>query len=920
VDGTLLDILRQKQQGQPNEEAIGFCNLVGLMPFHPDEDEDSDAQDGGPNESAYEAALAVVLAAQHLNSGDGSLIDNVGGLSDRCNIRFTTSFVDTKYNPGLAIRKVINITSDGFGGDDGTDKAEGRDPSVFIGAFVSDVSVPTSIVTSLQGYPQISGASTSELLNDKDRFPLFARTIPSDDAIASAAIRFFRHELGLKYLAVININDSYGNEYVSSLRAAANDFAPDLSILQIPIDEQDIEQAIAVLKDSQYQVVFAILISKQFHDDILTEAVRQGVAGNGEHNWFFTETFRSVLDGRIVEVGSPLHKAYNGVGMFSIGPVMDEKAKTFNSKMVALKNKEDEIFLNPLIPGLNQTRYLDREEFLDPIKYEYTYFFYEAAILSGLSACRAVEGETLLLTGENLFQTLVNYNIEGSLTGDLQLDNITGSRLPDSTFFLLTNFVKKEFTDPETGSSLVRFETRATNTYHHGNWTESLLFQFNDGTTDIPTGIPDPGTNSNFINTSVRVITYSLFGVASLLSIAFAVWTWRKRKSRIVRASQPFFLYLLCVGCALLTCAIIPLGIDHSISSMSGCAVACNSVVWLVSLGTAIVLSSLFSKTHRINKIMNNSKKFKRVTVTIHDTLKPAIALLLANILILSIMTALNPIGYDIHVVSRDEFGQPIESFGHCEWGGSMGFLIPLASLQLVVLFAAIIEAWKSRNLSTEFAESKNIFQALIATLLVVFIGVPVLVIANDDPDASAFVSSGIVFVASASILFLIFVPKIKYEKNRILRQSQMGNVHISGLDSAGNGIGGHLSASSTGSAPEEGGGCIDEGEDENEVGERILTTKTTQELAIENARLRRVLARMRKQDEARMSETIEPSEVQPLNTNGNQFAKERKDNGISMPLQTEKARSFSGTKDGSDIKYDVDIETNGTRTPTVAS
>ena len=741
---------------------------------------------------------------------------------------------------------------------------------------------------------------------------------------------------------------------MTSLRTAANDFAPDLSILQIPVDEEDIGQAIEILKDSQYRVVFAILISEQFHDDILTEAVRQGAAGNGEYNWFFAENFRSVLDGRVLAVGSPLQKAYNGVGMFSIGPVIDEKAASFNSKMIELKNEEDEIFLNSLIPDFDQTEYLNREDFLDPIGYEYTYFFYEAAILSGLAACRASEGEALLLTGENLFQTLVNYKIEDSLTGDLQLSNKTGSRLPDSTFFVLTNFVEEEFTDPETGNMMVRFETRATNTYHNGNWTESSFFQFNDGTTDIPTGIPDVEIDENFINTSVRAVTYSLFGMSILLAVAFALWTWRKRKSRIVRASQPFFLYLLCVGCILLTSAIVPLGIDHSISSMSGCAVACNSVVWLVSLGTAIVLSSLFSKTHRINKIMNNSKKFKRVTVTIQDTLRPAVALLLgkckqnsapeplvmyfvclisfctsnqrigflyhaftnsANILILSIMTAMNPIGYGIHVVSRDEFGQPLEWFGHCEWTESMGYLIPLASLQLVVLFAAVIEAWKSRNLSTEFAESKNIFQALIATLLAVFIGVPVLVIANDDPDASAFVSSGIIFVASTSILCLIFVPKIRYEKERILRQSQVGKVHISGLNSAGNGIGGHLSASSTGSVPEEGDGCIDEGEDESDVGERILTTKTTQELAIENARLRRQLARRRKQEETRKTEATEPSEVQPLNTNGNQVMERSGGKDSPMPIQTEKPRSCSDTREDSHKEYDVDIETNGTLT-----
>lgn len=187
---SLLDVL--ELQHQDSQQRLGFCNLVALLPLLPN---------GEPQEFAYEPAFALALAAEHLNAGDGSMIREVDGLNERCNIRFTMSFVDTKFDAGIALNQVINWTSP-------ERRASGqRLPSAFLGAFRSAVSMPTALVSGLQGYPQISGASTSAVLDDKGQYPLFARTIPSDNAIASAAVKYFRYDLNLRHVAVINVND-----------------------------------------------------------------------------------------------------------------------------------------------------------------------------------------------------------------------------------------------------------------------------------------------------------------------------------------------------------------------------------------------------------------------------------------------------------------------------------------------------------------------------------------------------------------------------------------------------------------------------------------------------------------------------------------------------------------------------------------
>jgi hypothetical protein len=120
-------------------------------------------------------------------------------------------------------------------------------------------------------------------------------------------------------------------------------------------------------------------------------------------------------------------------------------------------------------------------------------------------------------------------------------------------------------------------------------------------------------------------------------------------------------------------------------------------------------------------------------------------------------MTGLSDISYDIILVQSDRFGQPVETYGQCDWHGSIEYLIPLAILNISILVLALIEAWRARNLATEFAESQYIARALFLMLLVIFIGLPILVIAKDNPNATLFISSGIIFVV-VSCNFFCFV------------------------------------------------------------------------------------------------------------------------------------------------------------------
>ena len=169
--------------------------------------------------------------------------------------------------------------------------------------------------------------------------------------------------------------------------------------------------------------------------------------------------------------------------------------------------------------------------------------------------------------------------------------------------------------------------------------------------------------------------------------------------------------------------------------------------------------------------------------------------------------------------------------------------MLTLGVVNIGLLFFTSYEAYKARSLSTEFAESRYIFRVLVSILLVCFVGGPVLLLANENPNAYIFVGSAIIFVTSSSTLLWIFVPKILYARDpKSKRRKKATRVNFSlsiSHDSEGRGGSTERHWSSTY------GGSVDTG-DGGWGGERIITAATQKELAIENEWLRSEGARLR--------------------------------------------------------------------------
>ncbi|KAK1740311.1 GABA-B receptor-like protein [Skeletonema marinoi] len=762
-----------------------LCHLPYVFPF-------TDSS-GSPWNAigTYEGFAAIALAAQHLNAGDGSIVPEVAALANnKCGVKFNVAAFDTALSESIAVDQIIQITdrtnaqaiANGGPADDANVLL--RPPCVILGAARSAVTMPTSLISGLRGFPQISPISTSPALDDKSQYRYFARTIPNDDGTSVPLIARLNsgsgddntgakdesESWGVNHLAVLYVDDAYGNAFAQGIVLAAKEMAPGMQIetfsLAVNPDDAQIQRVIASMAESQYMYFFAILASS--YDEIMTAAYNAGIAGTGKHTWLFSDGVGSEFTGRDFTVGSPLERAYRGTGTLSAQGGMPGM-KAYDALVEGLRelgeSVEDKEYLNSLLPNqgiTNHTDVTDSDSYLMTPGFVAP-FLYDAVISAGLSACNlemnhnTTDG-SFALSGGDHYDAIVASTFEGT-SGTIVFNSETGTRNPKSALFTLSNFVD----DPDASTSdVVQFKSQETDVFEFGAWRSLQPFVFNNGDTIAPPDLPETEVDRNYIPAVLRSVGLTLCGVIIVLSIGFTVWTKKKEKIRIVKAAQPIFLYIIAIGTLLMGCAVIPLSLDPGVVSMEGASIACVSVPWLLACGFSMTFSALFTKTHRILTIMRNAAAFKRVKVTALDVAKPMICLLLANIITLSVWTGIDPRSSKTIVLQTNRFGKATETESICYSEHQSIFLSVLGVINLGALLVAFVEAYLARNISVELSESAYIMKAISIILLVCLMGIPVIIIAQENTSAFYFVAVGIIFTVCISILCLIFVPKIR--------------------------------------------------------------------------------------------------------------------------------------------------------------
>lgn len=332
----------------------------------------------------------------------------------------------------------------------------------------------------------------------------------------------------------------------------------------------------------------------------MIEAYNQGIAGNGDHNWFFSDSLSpNTIPEQQYEENSPLHLATRGVFMLAaIGGLPGMKVyDTFVEKWQQLNNAEDiDYFLtnkHPQYDDLDYKTQIMNDEFFRGSTGIVAPFLYDSIIAIGLAACNiSSSSNNSFFDGQMHYNQITRTQFEGT-TGNIVLDPTTGTRIPESAGFELTNYVETSIQDSGDGGAMgkVTFKPSSSFLFVNGQWKQQAPPIFNDGTSTIQPDLPPLTTDYNYIGTGLRAAGLVMACVVLLLCAGFAGFTIYYRKARAVKASQPIFLLLLIGGIFLMGSSIIPLSIDDEITSAEGCTVACMAVPWLFCTGFSIAFA-----------------------------------------------------------------------------------------------------------------------------------------------------------------------------------------------------------------------------------------------------------------------------------------------------------------------------------------
>ena len=345
-----------------------------------------------------------------------------------------------------------------------------------------------------------------------------------------------------------------------------------------------------------------------------------------------------------------------------------------------------------------------------PPNRDFSPFHYESTILAGLAACSAVTTRTTIQSTNNTstntdadsttintvtatestttsdsasteevflflngteFDKAVRKTQFMGVSGFVALDENTGTRRYNTTYYTMDNLVEELYTEEEevdydkksnefdtkndtethpdttTNTELVekvRFNCVTTDRMYDKNWTKIEPFVYNNNETKPLKDIPEHGLDPVIVHMGTLVVVFLLFVISISLAIGLAVWTIVNRKTRIVRASQPFFLLMICGGCILFASAIISIAIDlqsHQFPDISYAdidmddyressndliklvdlelsgfhihssrmKISCTVTVWICVIGIGIIFSALFSKAYRINTVRTSLEK-----------------------------------------------------------------------------------------------------------------------------------------------------------------------------------------------------------------------------------------------------------------------------------------------------------------------
>ncbi|XP_052073189.1 uncharacterized protein LOC127711239 isoform X2 [Mytilus californianus] len=241
----------------------------------------------------FQLLEAFHYAISKVNDKEGpfaNVLKNIklGGVGlDSCESAIKTGYTVSDIHNGI-----ISLTKNG-------ETINPDDISAYIAGYSSDSSLYLARIAKSLKIPQISYASTSMALSNKDKYPYFMRSVPADDNQAESMIRFLDN-FDIRYVQVVYSPNNYGRLGSMAFSNLARENKICIGqMIQFPDNgtatrESSNEVVSAILKKPTANTV--VIFADTGYINTLFQAIRRNPSAIGKFKFLGTETWGNNLD------------------------------------------------------------------------------------------------------------------------------------------------------------------------------------------------------------------------------------------------------------------------------------------------------------------------------------------------------------------------------------------------------------------------------------------------------------------------------------------------------------------------------------------------------------------------------------------------------------------------------------------------
>jgi uncharacterized membrane protein len=744
---------------------------------------------------------AALMAMDHFNTRNASVVSEIGELGD-CPIQFDTensAIINSDTYTHIGVQTLAAQLSSGL-----------PPPCAVVGPYDDIPGVDLSAMAAAFKFPVTMHRGFNLRLLAEITSPYTTQLYPDIITTANVLLSLLYLKERTDFIAFVYPLTETGTQWRESIAITldlemieSRSFSYNSLLSPATSQLRSMQNAMEAVKATGYRTIVVAPDLPIVEIPAIAQVATELGLTNGDYLWIFTGDFDLALlyssdaavqellkgslfltpvAGQYLSLDDPFYRAWKSQGPAQVdilnaaNPIQDNSVK---------RNSTGKGFVKGDSPGY----ILAEDDFFQQTSPEFgSGYIYDAVIATGMGACQAFAASNGSgVDVEPFVNGIRSVNFTGA-TGDVQFGcdecAFKSGRRPGTTIWGVLNLLPPVSPPPIEPLALV-----GTDLIIDGVPIFLSKAYYADGRTVPPELLRDP-PEQNYLSTPVKVVGFTVMALALLISAATILWVYTHREHRVVKAAQPYFLYLICLGAGVSVSAVLPLsfddGADWSAQQLGG---ACMAVPWLFCLGYLITYGALFSKLWRIHRVL----QMRRQVVLIKQVVWPSLVLFAIALFILGLWTGLDPMQW-VREETNDVTG---ESIGQCQSSNMAAYVIPLVIVMLIPTLLTAYMAWLTKDVDEEYSESHWIFIMVFIQCEVILFAVPMIALLRDVSTDGGYIGFVLlIWTFPMSTLLLIVGPKVlafrraqaesNGQRKQTTRGSSAGGVHVSGVHISG--------------------------------------------------------------------------------------------------------------------------------------